>query len=51
MLVLMELLALITNLKNSPINISIDWQPAVSIVGKSGLQPQFGGIGLRYVIQ
>lgn len=37
--------------KNSPINISIDWQPAVSIVGKSGLQPQFGGIGLRYVIQ
>lgn len=37
--------------KNSPINISIDWQPAISIVGKSGLQPQFGGIGLRYVIQ
>lgn len=37
--------------KNSSINISIDWQPAVSIVGKSGLQPQFGGIGLRYVFQ
>lgn len=31
-----------------PINISLDWQPAVDIVGSSGFTPAYGGIGIRY---
>lgn len=33
-----------------PINISLDWQPGFSVLG-AGLQPQFGGLGIRYVLQ
>ena len=38
-------------IKNLPLNISIDWQPSYSILGNAGLQPQFGGLSLRYVLQ
>jgi len=31
-----------------PINVSLDWQPAVDIVGSSGFTPAYGGIGIRY---
>ena len=31
-----------------PINVSVDWQPAVDIVGSSGFTPAYGGIGIRY---
>ncbi|WP_207493841.1 hypothetical protein [Aridibaculum aurantiacum] len=33
-----------------PLNISLDWQPGFSVLG-AGLQPQFGGIGLRYILK
>ena len=33
-----------------PLNISLDWQPGFSVLG-AGLQPQFGGLGIRYVLQ
>jgi hypothetical protein len=33
-----------------PLNISLDWQPGYSFLG-AGLQPQFGGVGIRYVLQ
>ncbi|TDH27423.1 hypothetical protein EXU57_07505 [Segetibacter sp. 3557_3] len=35
---------------NVPINLSLDWQPSFSILGNAGLQPQFGGVGIRYVL-
>ena len=31
-----------------PINVSLDWQPAVDIIGSSGFTPAYGGIGIRY---
>lgn len=33
-----------------PINVSLDWQPGLSVLG-AGLQPEFGGVGIRYVLQ
>jgi hypothetical protein len=39
------------HLKNLPINISIDWQPSFGLLGKSGIQPQFGGLAIRYTPQ
>lgn len=33
---------------NVPVNISLDWQPAVTLVGSAGFSPSFGGIGIRY---
>jgi hypothetical protein len=33
-----------------PLNISVDWQPGYSFLG-AGLQPQFGGLAIRYVLQ
>jgi hypothetical protein len=39
------------HLKKFPINISIDWQPSFGLLGKSGIQPQFGGIAIRYTPQ
>lgn len=36
---------------NTPINLSLDWQPSYSILGTAGLSPQFGGIAIRYVLQ
>ena len=38
-------------IKNTPINLSLDWQPSYSILGNAGLQPQFGGLSIRYVLQ
>lgn len=37
--------------KNTPVNISIDWQPSFGLIGKSGVQPQFGGLALRYILE
>jgi hypothetical protein len=34
--------------KNVPINISLDWQPAITVIGNAGFTPVFGGIGIRY---
>jgi hypothetical protein len=34
--------------KNAPINISIDWQPSISVLGNTGVSPALGGLGLRY---
>lgn len=31
-----------------PLNVSLDWQPSVTLVGNSGFTPSFGGIGVRY---
>jgi hypothetical protein len=35
-------------LADYPINVSVDWQPAVDLVGSSGFTPAYGGIGIRY---
>ena len=34
--------------KNVPINVSVDWEPAVTLVGSAGFTPVFGGIAVRY---
>ena len=34
--------------KNVPINVSVDWQPAVTLIGSAGFTPVFGGIAIRY---
>jgi hypothetical protein len=34
--------------KGVPINVSLDWQPAVTVIGDAGFTPVFGGIGVRY---
>jgi hypothetical protein len=33
-----------------PINISLDWQPSFGLVGRAGIQPQFGGLAVRYTL-
>jgi hypothetical protein len=33
-----------------PVNLSLDWQPSFGLIGDAGIQPQFGGLGLRYTI-
>lgn len=38
-------------IKSLPINLSVDWQPSYSLLGNAGLQPQFGGLAVRYVLQ
>lgn len=35
-------------IKNAPINVSIDWQPAVTLIGSAGFTPVFGGVAIRY---
>ena len=37
-------------IKNAPINLSLDWQPSLSLVGNAGLSPQFGGLAIRYIL-
>lgn len=37
--------------KDLPLNLSLDWQPGFSVLGDAGLQPQFGGLAIRYVLQ
>ena len=34
--------------KNAPVNVSVDWEPAVTLVGSAGFTPVFGGIAVRY---
>ena len=34
--------------KNAPINVSADWQPAVTLIGSAGFTPAFGGVAIRY---
>jgi len=38
-------------IKNVPINLSLDWQPSFSLIGNAPLMPQFGGLGIRYILQ
>jgi hypothetical protein len=35
-------------IKNAPINVSADWEPAVTLVGSAGFTPAFGGVAIRY---
>jgi hypothetical protein len=35
---------------NTPFNLSLDWQPSFGLLG-AGLQPQFGGFAIRYVLK
>lgn len=37
--------------KNIPINASIDWEPAVTLVGTAGFTPAYGGLAIRYIIK
>jgi hypothetical protein len=34
--------------KDIPINVSIDWEPAVTLVGTAGFTPAYGGLAVRY---
>ena len=34
--------------KSVPINVSIDWEPAVTLLGSAGFTPVFGGAAIRY---
>ena len=34
--------------KTVPINVSVDWQPAVTLIGSAGFTPVFGGVAIRY---
>ena len=34
-----------------PINLSLDWQPSFGLIGDAGIQPQFGGLAVRYTLQ
>ncbi|MGI8951639.1 MAG: hypothetical protein ACR2FN_08645 [Chitinophagaceae bacterium] len=31
-----------------PINVSLDWQPSITLVGNAGFLPNGGGLGIRY---
>ncbi len=33
---------------NIPLNVSVDWQPSVTLVGSAGFAPAYGGVGVRY---
>ncbi len=35
-------------LSDFPLNISLDWQPAVDLIGSTGYGAGYGGIGVRY---
>ena len=34
--------------KDVPVNVSLDWQPSVTLVGSAGFTPAYGGIAVRY---
>ena len=34
--------------KNVPINVSVDWEPAITLIGSAGFTPVFGGVAIRY---
>ncbi len=31
-----------------PINVSVDWQPSVTLLGNAGFTPAYGGLAVRY---
>lgn len=31
-----------------PLNVSLDWQPAVDLIGSTGYSAAYGGLGIRY---
>lgn len=33
---------------NLPINVSLDWQPAITLLGDAAFIPAYGGLGVRY---
>ncbi len=35
-------------LKDLPINMSLDWQPSITLAGSTGFSPVFGGFAIRY---
>ena len=35
-------------IKDAPINVSVDWEPAVTLIGSAGFTPAFGGFAVRY---
>ncbi len=35
---------------SAPINLSLDWQPSLSLLGNAALSPQYGGIAIRYIL-
>lgn len=35
-------------IKNAPVDVSVDWQPAVTLIGSAGFTPAFGGFAIRY---
>jgi hypothetical protein len=43
------ILGLDYKIKNAPLNISVDWQPAFNFVGPSYFETGWGGIGVRYL--
>ena len=34
--------------KSVPINVSVDWQPSVTLIGNAGFTPAYGGLAVRY---
>ena len=34
--------------KEIPINVSLDWEPAITLVGTAGFTPIYGGLAVRY---
>ena len=37
-------------IKNSPLNLSLDWQPSFDFGGNTGFNGGFGGLGIRYIL-
>lgn len=35
-------------IKEIPVNVSLDWQPSITLVGSAGFSPVFGGFAVRY---
>jgi len=34
--------------KDAPVNLSIDWQPSITLIGTAGFAPASGGLAVRY---
>lgn len=34
--------------KDIPINVSVDWQASITLVGSAGFSPSYGGLAVRY---
>ncbi|MBI9068341.1 MAG: hypothetical protein JEZ09_13690 [Salinivirgaceae bacterium] len=37
------------NIKEIPVNISVDWKPAFNLIGHTGLWPDGGAVSVRYI--